>query len=185
MITVSLTICIVYCFGSYQRSDISTYIHHAEALMISEESFFKNGDPFQTMDIAWNESCDDESGYVSSSPQPCPKNADKLIWDTVAHPAFGCELPSRQEAIVTPEMGPQLNLCFTSIPVREPRAGEAVVRVRYTGLCRSVCHLHSIYFGLLLTAVLGCMFLNWSRAWLSAVRPRRWSRRYRSCGQVV
>ncbi|RSM18686.1 hypothetical protein CDV31_002406 [Fusarium ambrosium] len=70
-----------------------------------------------------------DSGYVSPNIQEA---------DDLKHPvALGEPLPSFQRAIVTPAMGPQLNLVCRTIPVRQPEPGEAVVRLYYSGICRS------------------------------------------------
>ncbi|KAF9630176.1 hypothetical protein BFW01_g357 [Lasiodiplodia theobromae] len=42
-----------------------------------------------------------------------------------------------QLAIVTPEVGPTLNLQIRRIPVQPPKPGEVVVQIAWTGLCRS------------------------------------------------
>ncbi|OJJ30546.1 hypothetical protein ASPWEDRAFT_164811 [Aspergillus wentii DTO 134E9] len=47
------------------------------------------------------------------------------------------EIPSTQRAIVTPEMGNDLNMTIQTIPVQEPTPGEVVIRILYTGICRS------------------------------------------------
>ncbi|KAF7558180.1 hypothetical protein G7Z17_g72 [Cylindrodendrum hubeiense] len=53
------------------------------------------------------------------------------------HEAPGTCVPSIQKAIVTPVMGEELNLHLNTIFVRDPPPGEAVVRIRYSGVCRS------------------------------------------------
>lgn len=50
----------------------------------------------------------------------------------------GPPFPSTQRAILTPEMGENLNLVLRKIAVREPDHGEAVIQILYTGICRSV-----------------------------------------------
>lgn len=50
----------------------------------------------------------------------------------------GACVPSTQKAVVTPEMGEQLNLHLRTVAVRDPSPGEAVVRILYSGICRSV-----------------------------------------------
>ncbi|KAI1442707.1 GroES-like protein [Annulohypoxylon stygium] len=49
----------------------------------------------------------------------------------------GLLLPSKQKAILTPTMGPELNLHETIINVTPPEIGEVVVRIAWTGLCGS------------------------------------------------
>ncbi|KAH8667696.1 chaperonin 10-like protein [Ilyonectria robusta] len=49
----------------------------------------------------------------------------------------GACVPSTQKAVVTPEMGEQLNLHLRTVAVRDPSPGEAVVRILYSGICRS------------------------------------------------
>ncbi|XDG07558.1 hypothetical protein ABKA04_007173 [Annulohypoxylon sp. FPYF3050] len=49
----------------------------------------------------------------------------------------GFSLPSKQKAILTPTMGPELNLHETIIDVTPPAIGEVVVRIAWTGLCGS------------------------------------------------
>ncbi|EEU48280.1 uncharacterized protein NECHADRAFT_75684 [Fusarium vanettenii 77-13-4] len=70
-----------------------------------------------------------DSGYVSPQSQE--------IHDLKHAAALGEPLPSFQKAIVTPTMGPQLNLTCRTIPVRQPGPGEAVVQLYYSGICRS------------------------------------------------
>lgn len=50
----------------------------------------------------------------------------------------GLPFPLMQRAILTPEMGENLNLVLENIAVREPDHGEAVIQILYTGICRSV-----------------------------------------------
>lgn len=47
-------------------------------------------------------------------------------------------VPSTQQAAITLEVGPALNQQIRTIEVRAPSQGEAVVRILYTGICRSV-----------------------------------------------
>jgi hypothetical protein len=54
------------------------------------------------------------------------------------HQLPGARLPSTQKAVVTPEMGSELNLHLCTIPVRQAALGEATVRILYSGICRSV-----------------------------------------------
>ncbi|KAJ5490181.1 hypothetical protein N7453_011006 [Penicillium expansum] len=42
-----------------------------------------------------------------------------------------------QRAVLTPEMGENLNLVLRKIAVREPDNGEAVIQILYSGICRS------------------------------------------------
>ncbi|CAI7640657.1 unnamed protein product [Penicillium crustosum] len=49
----------------------------------------------------------------------------------------GLPFPLMQRAILTPEMGENLNLVLENIAVREPDHGEAVIQILYTGICRS------------------------------------------------
>ncbi|OTB09485.1 hypothetical protein M426DRAFT_6755 [Hypoxylon sp. CI-4A] len=46
-------------------------------------------------------------------------------------------LPNNQIAILTPVMGPEINLHKTTIGITPPSAGEVVVRIAWTGLCGS------------------------------------------------
>ncbi|KAF2017006.1 GroES-like protein [Aaosphaeria arxii CBS 175.79] len=45
--------------------------------------------------------------------------------------------PEHQKAIITPKVGPVLNLCEREIEVRPPGPGEVVVRIAWTGMCGS------------------------------------------------
>ena len=47
-------------------------------------------------------------------------------------------IPSAQKAIVTPTVKEYLNTQEAHIPIAAPRPGEVVVRIAWTGLCRSV-----------------------------------------------
>lgn len=47
-------------------------------------------------------------------------------------------VPSEQKAVVTPCMGKNLNLTVQTIGVDEPGPGEVLLRIHYTGICRSV-----------------------------------------------
>ncbi|KAK7413389.1 hypothetical protein QQX98_007766 [Neonectria punicea] len=49
----------------------------------------------------------------------------------------GARLPETQKAVITPEMGSELNLHHCTIDVRKAALGEATVRILYTGICRS------------------------------------------------
>ncbi|KAH7131320.1 chaperonin 10-like protein [Dactylonectria macrodidyma] len=49
----------------------------------------------------------------------------------------GARLPQTQQAVVTPELGSELNLRHCTIDVRKAGVGEATVRILYTGICRS------------------------------------------------
>ncbi|GLB05368.1 hypothetical protein AtubIFM57258_000648 [Aspergillus tubingensis] len=46
-------------------------------------------------------------------------------------------VPSEQKAVVTPCMGKNLNLTVQTIGVDEPGPGEVLLRIHYTGICRS------------------------------------------------
>ncbi|KAH7123494.1 chaperonin 10-like protein [Dactylonectria estremocensis] len=46
-------------------------------------------------------------------------------------------LPLTQRAVVTPQMGSELNLRCCTIDVRKAAVGEVTVRILYTGICRS------------------------------------------------
>ena len=48
------------------------------------------------------------------------------------------QLPGTQSAVVTPIVGKELNLHLQKVLIREPKAGEVVVRVAWTGICGSV-----------------------------------------------
>lgn len=48
------------------------------------------------------------------------------------------KIPYMQHAVMTPEVGPQLNLHYSNVQVRRPEAGEVVIKVLCTGVCRSV-----------------------------------------------
>jgi hypothetical protein len=56
----------------------------------------------------------------------------------VPYDLSGLRIPSTQNAVVSPVVGPRLGLKCRTIPVRNPQLGEVVVRILYTGLCRSV-----------------------------------------------
>ncbi|RYP48304.1 hypothetical protein DL768_005789 [Monosporascus sp. mg162] len=49
----------------------------------------------------------------------------------------GARLPPVQKAVITPEMGSELNLHLCTIGVRKAARGEATIRILYTGICRS------------------------------------------------
>ncbi|CAG9978490.1 unnamed protein product [Clonostachys byssicola] len=51
------------------------------------------------------------------------------------HPAV--HIPSTQRAIVSPTVSDKLNAVHRIIPVGDPKPGEAMVRLLYTGICRS------------------------------------------------
>ncbi|KAL3468850.1 chaperonin 10-like protein [Aspergillus californicus] len=46
-------------------------------------------------------------------------------------------VPSTQRAILTREVGRSLEMALETVPVREPGAGEVVLRILYSGICRS------------------------------------------------
>lgn len=48
------------------------------------------------------------------------------------------QLPSTQSAVVSPIVGKQLDQHLLEWPIREPKLGEVVVRVAWTGICGSV-----------------------------------------------
>ncbi|KAK9235284.1 chaperonin 10-like protein [Lipomyces kononenkoae] len=54
-----------------------------------------------------------------------------------SHVLAGFELPESQVAVVTPIMEKGLNLHMSNIPVRRPNHDEVVVRIAWTGICRS------------------------------------------------
>ncbi|RAH87508.1 GroES-like protein [Aspergillus japonicus CBS 114.51] len=47
------------------------------------------------------------------------------------------DVPETQEAVVTPEIEEDLNMSLQTIDVRVPAPGEAVLRILYSGICRS------------------------------------------------
>lgn len=47
-------------------------------------------------------------------------------------------IPYLQQAVITPEVGPKLNVQYSKIPVRRPAPGEVIVKIAWTGVCRSV-----------------------------------------------
>lgn len=47
-------------------------------------------------------------------------------------------LPKEQRAIVTPELAEKLQARLSTIAVRDPNPGEAIVSLEYSGICRSV-----------------------------------------------
>ncbi len=63
----------------------------------------------------------------------CNVNAPEKI-----HQLSGAVLPSTHVAVTTPEMGACLNLHVEHIPYRSPDFGEVVVRISWTGICRTV-----------------------------------------------
>ncbi|KAF4545247.1 alcohol dehydrogenase [Lasiodiplodia theobromae] len=78
---------------------------------------------------------------VTEAQVNCPSKLECNIQDgksTTKSTASGLWLPSTQKAVITPEMGRTLNLSVHEIPVRPPTSTEAVVKIFYTGLCRSV-----------------------------------------------
>jgi len=50
-------------------------------------------------------------------------------------------LPKDQLSVLTPVVGPTLDLHITRIAVTPPKPGEVVVRIAWTGLCGSVSYL--------------------------------------------
>ncbi|KGO47640.1 Alcohol dehydrogenase superfamily, zinc-type [Penicillium expansum] len=64
---------------------------------------------------------------------------DNLSTSTIAEsPEMpGLPFPLIQRAVLTPEMGENLNLVLRKIAVREPDNGEAVIQILYSGICRS------------------------------------------------
>jgi propanol-preferring alcohol dehydrogenase len=53
-------------------------------------------------------------------------------------------LPKEQLSVLTPVVGPTLNLHITKVAVTPPKPGEVVVRIAWTGLCGSVSYLYSV-----------------------------------------
>lgn len=47
-------------------------------------------------------------------------------------------VPSIQRGVITPSVGQVLNMRYENIPVPPPEPGEVVVRIAWTGICRSV-----------------------------------------------
>lgn len=82
---------------------------------------------------------DAESELSCNKPLRLPLN--QTLHNVVADGLYtmpGLLLPSKQKAILTPTMGPELNLHETIINVTPPEIGEVVVRIAWTGLCGSV-----------------------------------------------
>ncbi|KAL4793230.1 chaperonin 10-like protein [Aspergillus venezuelensis] len=52
-------------------------------------------------------------------------------------PPSAITVPLTQTAVVTPEVGKNLAMSLKTIPVREPTAGEVILRILYTGICCS------------------------------------------------
>lgn len=50
----------------------------------------------------------------------------------------GFVAPSTHKAVLTPKVGETLNLTVVNVPFRRPETHEAVVRMHYSGICRSV-----------------------------------------------
>ena len=50
----------------------------------------------------------------------------------------GFVIPETQDAVITPEVRNTLNIQKKIIPVRRPKLSEVVVRMSWTGMCRSV-----------------------------------------------
>ncbi|KAJ5374230.1 hypothetical protein N7517_006236 [Penicillium concentricum] len=76
------------------------------------------------------EEFDRDSGY--ESPPGQEKNGSNI-----AGKLQQITLPFMQRAVITPEMGEELNMVLRKIIVRDPAPGEVVVRIYYTGICRS------------------------------------------------
>ena len=100
----------------------NTVLAHADALPILPVDQLEEAD-----------SSGSDSGYVSPQSQEVNDLKQGMV--------LGEPLPSIRRAIVTPTMGPQLNLTCRTIPVRQPEPGEAVVQLFYSGICRSVSPL--------------------------------------------
>lgn len=54
------------------------------------------------------------------------------------HVLDGIAIPETQEAAATAVMGQDLSIALTKIDVKPPSTGEVIVRVAWTGMCRSV-----------------------------------------------
>ena len=76
---------------------------------------------------------DRESGYFSRSAESLSPVSDQQ-----REKLSQIFVPSEQKAIVTPSMGKNLSLSVQTISVEEPCPGEVLLRIRYTGICRSV-----------------------------------------------
>ncbi|KAF5002327.1 hypothetical protein FDECE_10643 [Fusarium decemcellulare] len=75
----------------------------------------------------------DDSGYASR----CTPEVMICEGKPTSFELSGADVPSSQSAVVTPQVGCELNLQLTTIRVREPDIGEAIIRVLCTGICRS------------------------------------------------
>lgn len=79
-----------------------------------------------------------DSLHQSSVPSPKEKSSQGMDGQSILFTMQGFTLPEMQEAVITANMRSTLNLQKTSIPVKRPVLGEVVVRVSWTGICRSV-----------------------------------------------
>lgn len=71
-----------------------------------------------------------EENGLQLAEKPDPQSGPWSIPDLV--------LPSTQKAIVTSEVRKALNQVVSTVPVRQPLPHEVIVRICYSGICRSV-----------------------------------------------
>ena len=96
------------------------------------------------------------------------------------------DIPQIQQAVITPEVGPELDVRYSKIPVRLPAPGEVVVKIAWTGVCRSVClniHLCNMLTRQLLGSAnmsrqTGSLVLERTITWVCGTQPYRRSRRH-------
>lgn len=104
------------------------------------------------------------------------------------HVLDGMSIPETQEAAVTAIMGQDLSIVLTKIDVKHPSTGEVIVRVAWTGMCRSVSFINPPIPRLNHLPVSnltrkppkkGCMFFSRSGAWIPVSQPHCRPRRDR------
>lgn len=73
--------------------------------------------------------------------QALPKRLGLLETLDNSHIQQRVSVPSTQWGVISPLIGENLNLRYQQIPVRDPEEGEVIVRIAWTGICRSVCSI--------------------------------------------
>jgi len=116
----------------------------ADGIALHEEKLPAGKPPQTNMDTNESEPMAGEaelpSPFDSQDVRPDSKNCDLPQKQNASQPSVLCGLtiPQQQEAVVTAEMGKDLNLALKKIDIVTPAIGEVTVRVICTGLCRSV-----------------------------------------------
>jgi hypothetical protein len=83
------------------------------------------------------QSAEKRSGTLSRSSDASTSNTTNGVSSHVATSTF---VPEEQMSVLTPVVGPELDLRLTTIDVPSPKPGEVVVKIAWTGLCGSVSH---------------------------------------------